>query len=613
MQVSNVENEIDTNNDVILRINIMRSLNTYRGNIKKTFSFLKNTEKYHELWVKNIPLSKQKGYLIPICNVHKDDMGMIEKLSLWRDVNSFAYPSQFKVTPEGTKFWLKEKLLDVEDRILFLVIDELGNAVGHIGFANGYNDDFGLEIDNVVRGCRLAPKGIMTDALLTLINWAEETLWPDEIYLRVFMDNEHAVSFYEKSGFVKDKLIPLQRIEKNWGVFYNQIECDKAADKYFLRMVYKPEGTLDLSKTILTAGPSISAKEATYIHDAVRTGWNNNWGGYLKRFESSFSEYFGVKYALATSSCTGALHLSLLALGIGPGDEVIVPDITWVATANAVAYVGATPIFADIAKDSWCLDPVSFESKITSKTKAVIPVHLYGHPAAMNKILEIARTHNLYVVEDAAPAIGACWQGKKVGTFGDFAAFSFQGAKLLVTGEGGMLLTNSKDLYERAYTVWDQGRMPGTFWINQLGLKYKMSNIQAALGLGQLERVEELIDAKRRIFQWYADELADVPSIQLNYEIPEAFSIYWMTSIILSSECGITRNQTISELGKCNIDSRQVFPAISQYPYWVKKQEPQPNALLIGNNGINLPSGVCLRQNQVNYICKCIKNILRKL
>lgn len=589
----------------------MRSNKIYRDNIKQVFSFLKSTDRYHELWVRSIPLLNQKGYLLPVCNLHLNDDALIEKLTLWRDTNSFAYPSQFKVTFAGTKSWLQSKLLEVEDRILFLVIDSLGNIIGHLGFANGYNDTFSLEIDNVVRGCKEGCKGIMTDALLTLIHWAEENIWPDEIFLRVFNDNAHAVQFYTKTGFGKDVLIPLQRTEKNGDVFYQAITVNNIQpDKHFLRMVYNQEQKHDSSKMILTAGPSISAREASYSYDSVCTGWNTKWSNYLKQFETTFAEYVGVKYALATSCCTGALHLALLALGIGPGDEVIVPDITWVATANAVAYVGATPVFADVAMDSWCLDPASFAAKITAKTKAVIPVHLYGHPAAMDQIVQIARKHNLYVVEDAAPAIGATWHKQKVGTFGDFAAFSFQGAKLLVTGEGGMLVTNNKDLYDKVYTLWDQGRVPGTFWINQLGWKYKMSNVQAALGLGQLERVDTLVDVKRRIFGWYANELADVAEVKLNHEVPGAFSIYWMSSIMLNKECKISRDQLMAELKKYNIDSRPVFPTISQYPYWTAKQSSQPNALNIGTNAINLPSGVCLRKNQVVYVCDCIKKIL---
>jgi perosamine synthetase len=297
-------------------------------------------------------------------------------------------------------------------------------------------------------------------------------------------------------------------------------------------------------------------------------------------------------------------------LGIGPGDEVVVPDLTWVATANAVLYTGATPIFADIEQDSWCIDPRSFESLITERTKAVIPVHLYGHPSKMDEIMKIAHKHNLYVIEDAAPAIGAKFQGQKVGTFGDFAAFSFQGAKLLVTGEGGMLVTDNAELYKKAYAIWDQGRTPGTFWINELGWKYKMSNLQAAMGLGQLERVDELIEKKRQIFSWYADGLKGVPHIKLNYELPWAHSIYWMTSICLGEEAGITRDELRDSLRKRNIDSRPVFPAISQFPFWPKPQLPKPIANFIGKQAINLPSGVCLKREQIDYICRNLREIL---
>ena len=247
-------------------------------------------------------------------------------------------------------------------------------------------------------------------------------------------------------------------------------------------MRYAPQRTDIGAELILTAGPSISAREASYTLDAARRGWNNEWNKYIRRFESTFADYVGVKYALSTSSCTGALHLALSALGIGPGDEVIVPDVTWVATANAVVYVGATPVFADIDPQTWCLDPKSLQEAITSHTKAIIPVHLYGHPAEMDKIMAIAQAHNLYVVEDAAPAIGAEFRGQKTGTFGHFAAFSFQGAKLAVTGKGGILVTNDETLYKKVYALWDQGRTPGTFWINEVGWKYKMSNVQAALG-----------------------------------------------------------------------------------------------------------------------------------
>jgi perosamine synthetase len=300
-----------------------------------------------------------------------------------------------------------------------------------------------------------------------------------------------------------------------------------------------------------------------------------------------------------------------MSLGIGPGDEVIVPDETWVATANAVRYVGAIPIFADIELDTWNIDANSIETLITPKTKAVIAVHMYGHPARMSKILEVARKHGLKVVEDAAPAIGAEWQGKRCGSFGEFAAFSFQGAKLLVTGEGGMLVTNDDALYARAKKIWDQGRNPSkVFWIDGDGVKFKMSNIQAALGLGQLERADELIEMKRRLFGWYEEGLADVPHIRLNREVEGARSIYWMTSLFLDECAPIDRDELMKQLKARNIDTRPVFPAISQYPIWPRPQNPQPTALRVGLRAINLPSGVCLNRAEVMYVCRNIAELV---
>src|SRR5262249_4201178 len=256
-------------------------------------------------------------------------------------------------------------------------------------------------------------------------------------------------------GFVAAESTPVRLHAEGSNVSFEPLADDDTAppDKQFLRMNYEPARGVDTSELIRTARTSISARETSYALDAGRDGWNRRWSDYLSRFERAFAEYIGVKHALAVSSCTGALHLALAALEIGPGDEVIVPDLTWVATANAVAYVGATPVFADVETNSWCLDPVSVEGAITGRTRAVIPVHLYGHPARMDRISDIARAHDLALVEDAAPAIGAEWEGRKVGTFGDFAAFSFQGAKLLVTGEGGMIVTDDDELYARVHEI----------------------------------------------------------------------------------------------------------------------------------------------------------------
>jgi perosamine synthetase len=589
-----------------------RRIRAYQATVRRHFSFLKETARLDDLLTRSIALPGGIGYLAPVCALHSEDERLLETLARWRNENVFAYPSQFQATVESTRSWLRDRVLAAPDRMLFLVLQKHGRLIGHMGLANALDDQARLEMDNIVRGVKGRDPGLMAAAMDALLDWTQEMLAPEQIYLRVLDDNAHAIAFYEKLGFALDRLLPLRRHEQEDGVFYRTpAESDRDfPDRHFLRMVYAPQRPFRGEDLLLTAGPSISAQEVSYVVDAARNGWNHEWNKYLTRFEQAFAEYLGVRYALATSSCTGALHLALLALGIGPGDEVIVPDLTWVATANAVAYAGATPVFADVEPDSWCLDAESLRGKITSRTKAVIPVHLYGHPAHMDAILPVAAAHGLRVIEDAAPAVGAEYQGQRCGSFGDFSCFSFQGAKLLVTGEGGMLLTNDDALYERAGKLWDQGRVPGSFWINELGWKYKMSNLQAALGLGQLERVEALIEAKRRIFRWYEEGLDGVPYIRFQREVSGTRSIYWMTSIVLEDGAPLARDALRARLRQHNIDTRPTFPAISRYPHWSRRQEPQPVANGIGERGINLPSGVGLRREQVDYVCACLREEL---
>lgn len=589
-----------------------KELKQYAKSVKDLFDFLKSAKTYQEALVKSIEIEGGAGTLVPVCQNFTSDSDLISLMTNWRNQFSFAYPTQFTATFDSTSKWMVDRLLNVDHRMLFLVVDKYGKLVGHIGLANpceAKNGGRAIEIDNVVRGVSGVSKGLMGEALSTLCNWAKNKLFAEEVFLRVFSDNDHAIKFYKQHTFETEVRIPLKRSENNGVVSFS--ETKEKADAEFLRMIWKPS-TENVGKTmILTAGPSISNKESYYAYDAASTGWNSKWSQYIKQFESEFASYVGAKYALSTSSCTGALHLSLLALGVGPGDEVIVPDITWVATANAVTYAGATPIFCDIEMDTWCIDPAKIERLITPKTKAIMPVHLYGFPAKMNQVVEIAKKHNLFIVEDAAPAIGATIGDKKVGTFGNFGCFSFQGAKLTVTGEGGMLVTDDKDLYEKVQLIWDQGRDPHkTFWINQQGWKYKMSNVQAAIGLGQLQRVEDLILAKRRIFKWYHERLSDMKSLAFESAAPGTESIYWMTSIRLVDGGVKERDQLRMNLKEKNVDTRPVFPSISQYPIWKKPSDPMPTAKLIGDTAINLPTGVCLSEAEIDYVCKQIRHFM---
>ena len=363
-----------------------------------------------------------------------------------------------------------------------------------------------------------------------------------------------------------------------------------------------------IDKLILTAGPSITEKEISYVTDAVTNGWNNDWNKYIVNFENEFSQYIGVENAITTSSCTGALHLGLLALGIGPGDEVIVPEITWVATASAVAYVGATPVFCDIEEGSWCMDVKSAESLITSKTKAIFPVHLYGHPANMPEVMELANKYNLKVIEDAAPSIGAEVGGQKTGSFGDVAGFSFQGAKIMVTGEGGMLVTNNQSIFDRVKSLGDHGRDPSQPYASiEVGYKYKMSNLQAALGLAQIERADELVNRKREINALYNKLLSSNDRVKVSSELEGCKSIHWMTSIELIGASFEDRENFMKKLKENMIDSRPVFSPMSSLPMFNKGKE-NPVAYRIGSSAVNLPSGHNLNNSDIEYICKIITN-----
>ena len=373
-----------------------------------------------------------------------------------------------------------------------------------------------------------------------------------------------------------------------------------------------PSSSSHIPEEILTAGPSISSLEQSYVANAVAHGWNSNHSDYLNTFQNEFATLVGTKFALATSSCTGALHLALLALGIGPGDEVIVPDITWVATASAVMYVGAKPIFVDVDSNYWTLDISKAREAITPRTKAIIPVHLYGFGAPMPDLMQLANEFDLAVIEDAAPAIGTQIDSRFAGSFGQFGCYSFQGAKLLVTGEGGMLVTNSPELFEKARKLQDHGRTPGTFWIEEVGYKYKMNNITAALGLAQIQRSKNQIEKKRQINMWYRENLSDLSCIRFQEESLGTKSICWLTSFSLLSESRVSRNQLIEILKVNKIDSRPTFPAISQYPIWGYDPQVQSVAKVIGESGINLPSGVLISKAAVDKVCEVILQTLSK-
>lgn len=371
---------------------------------------------------------------------------------------------------------------------------------------------------------------------------------------------------------------------------------------------------------IPVAGPWITEKEIRYVTDAVTYAWYGNANQYHIRFEKAFADYINIRFAISLPSCTSGIHLALLAYGISPGDEVIVPDITWIATAAPVSYVGATPVYADIDSKTWCLSTSSFEECITPKTKAVIPVDLYGNMPDMDAIRDIAERHTIVVIEDAAEAIGTEYKGRKAGSFGDAGVFSFHGSKTLTTGEGGMLVTDREDLYQRVLVLRDHGRRPGDkmFFNTEVGYKYKMSSMQAALGLAQLERIEELVARKRQIFSWYQKELAEVEGITLNYEPPGIKNSYWMVTAILDPKFRLTKSLLMRLMDEMNIDCRPFFHPLSSLPAYEKTEHSQRTQLRnrvsyqISPYGINLPSGLNLTEKMVQYVCDALKVILEK-
>lgn len=371
-------------------------------------------------------------------------------------------------------------------------------------------------------------------------------------------------------------------------------------------MIKKP------SKMILTAGPARSRFEIRYVSDAVKNGWNFHHSDYIKKFEKAFAKYLSVRYALAVSTGTSALHLALVLAGVGLGDEVIIPDMTYVACSNAVYYTGAKPVLVEIDKETWTIDVTKLEKQINKKTKAIMPVHLYGNAANLTSINRIAKKHKLFIIEDACQGLGCRLNGKQLGSFGDAAAFSFQGAKLLAIGEGGMLVTNRKNWYERAVCLADHGVSPiRQFWHDEIGFMYPMSNIQAALGLARLKEIDNLIKKKRQIFFWYKQRLGKIAGLSLNPERAELFSSYWMSSITLDGDFGISRDEVRKKLREAMIDTRSFFYPISLFGFYGKEKINNPEAYRVSLNSINLPSGVTRTEAEIDYVCRTLTKILR--
>jgi len=364
---------------------------------------------------------------------------------------------------------------------------------------------------------------------------------------------------------------------------------------------------------IPVAGPSITQKEISYVTDAITNGWYGNSNSYIDRFEAEFKKYLGRKYAISLPSCTSALHLSLMALGVGAGDEVIVPDATWIASSAPISYVGATPIFADIDKDTWCISPQSVKKIISKRTKAIIAVNLYGHMPNYDELSQLG----IPIIEDAAESVGSSYRGVLSGKFGVVSCFSFHGSKTLTTGEGGMLLTDDDEIYKRCMIMRDPGRLPGdTLFQNmEVGYKYKMSNLQAALGLAQLERVDELVAKKKEIFSWYQNEFRNCDYLTLNPAVSGVDNSYWMSTALFKN-LKIKKTDLVRALSKEGVSTRPFFDPLTLLKAYegfadtARAKVDNVNSYSISAQAINLPSAASLTVDDVKIVRQKIEKVI---
>lgn len=362
---------------------------------------------------------------------------------------------------------------------------------------------------------------------------------------------------------------------------------------------------------VLYTKPSITEREVELATDAARNGWGARCYDYIHRFEDAFRKHLGVRHAIATSSCTGALHMGLAALGIGPGDEVVLADTNWIATAAPIVHLGATPVFVDVLPDSWCLSPAGVRAALTARTRAIVATHLYGNLCEMDELLAIAEDAGVPLVEDAAEAIGSQYRGRRAGAMGRFSTFSLHGTKTITTGEGGVFATSDDALYERVLTLSNHGRSRGQtkqFWPDAIGFKYKMSNIEAAIGVGQLERIETLIARKREILAHYRSRLSGLPGVSLNPEPPHVVNGAWMPTVVFSRETGVTRDRALAAFKSENIDARVFFYPLTRLPMFPGRPE-NVVAYDLAERGVNLPSYHDISAADLERVCDVVTGL----
>jgi perosamine synthetase len=366
-----------------------------------------------------------------------------------------------------------------------------------------------------------------------------------------------------------------------------------------------------MTKFFPVAEPNISEKEIDYVNKAVSSGWVSSIGEYIDNFEKEYAHFIGTKYAISTSSGTAGLHLALLASGVKQGDEVIIPDFTFIATANSVRYVGAEVVLVDINPDTLCIEPRHIKEAITSKTKAVIPVHVYGQPANMPDICDIAAKNNIIIIEDVAEAHGADINGKKVGSLGLCGVFSFYGNKIITTGEGGMITTDNEEVYKHIKKIKNHGMSQHKrYWHDEIGFNYRMTNIQAALGLAQLERIHSFIKRRANILKRYKENLKHLKGVRFNREDTNTNNVCWMVCMEVDYFNEKKRDLFMSKLREKGVDSRPYFYPISNMPMY--KTAHNPVTYSIYDKGVNLPSYFSLEDDEIDQICDNIETTLHE-
>lgn len=572
-----------------------------RQDAEGKFLSLKRISSLKDLWIHSVPLDLEAGYLLPVCDLHLEDTGLIETFSRWREEQPQMQDVPAAEGLWAVREWLHEHVLSVPTRLLWLVVDSCGQPIGHLRLDAHLGE---VVIDHVHRGSSCGHHEIMRLALRAVVDWCETNLKPHSYTLQVLSGMKGAAKAETRFGFVEFSRVPVVRMVQNGVPTLVPVQDgnNQSPDDFLVTMKLRAS-----SQLLHRAAVSLAPRPANQPIVAIQ---RREWQRQIERYEEAFAKAVQRKYAIATTSSSGALYLSLLAMRVGPGDEVILPELANVSIANAVLHAGAVPVFADVDPFTWCLDPASLEAQVTPATKAVIAVHLHGHPARMDKILDIATTRGLAVLEDVSSAVGAEYEGRRVGSQSDFACFGFRANSLTGRAEGGIMVTDDSLLYERALSMWERYRDPRlAFWTPDDSAR-AAHYTETAFDLARLHELEAITEAKRRIRGYYDEELSDIRGIDVFRDADYARGVCWTHSIQVSPRCPISRDYLCEMLRKQDIEVRSALPPLSQYPVWPRTNRPHRHAHNVSERALHLPSGSRLTRENVRNICREIRNVV---